>query len=167
QLESILRTLEERMAADRVSLVRRLELGTRSLAESLTALADQGEIERPEVIESIVDFVLGEVARRPEDRGLLFVGPGGNLAGTTHKGLAAFKGVSPRSEVVVISDQAAPPALNGAVAWLSAPEGVSLPPFLVRYPNGAGVRMFHTDDRSVVEFLAFRLQRELALPELA
>jgi hypothetical protein len=34
-------------------------------------------------------------------------------------------------------------------------------------PNGAGVRMFHTDDRSVVEFLAFRLQRELALPELA
>ena len=80
----------------------------------------------------------------------------------------------------MISDQAAPPALNGAVAWLSAPEGVSLPPFLVRYtdgavyalicgekPNGAGVRMFHTDDRSVVEFLAFRLQRELALPELA
>jgi hypothetical protein len=55
-----------------------------------------------------------------------------------------------------------------------------LPPFLVRYTDGAvyalvlgdkadgdDVTMFHTDDRSVVEFLAFRLQRELALPELA
>jgi len=180
QLESILRTLEERLAADRDSLVRRLELEKRSLAESLRALANQGEVERPEVIESIAEFVVGEVARRPEERGLLFVGPGKHLAETTRKGLAAFDGVSPRSEVVVISDQAAPTSLNGGVTWLSAPAGASLPPFLVRYtdgavyamicdekPNDAGVRMFHTDDRSVVEFLAFRLQRELALPELA
>lgn len=180
QLESILRTLEEGLAADRVSLVRTLELGTRSIADSLTALADQGENERPEVIESIADFVLGEVARRPEDRGLFFVGPGEDFANSMHDGLAAFEGMSPRSEIVVISDRAAPPALNGAVAWLSSPDGVTLPPFLVRYTdgavyalicgeksNGAGVKMFHTDDRGVVEFLAFRLQRELALPELA
>jgi two-component system cell cycle response regulator len=180
QLESMLRTLENRMTADRVSLVRRLELDTRSLAESLNALADQGTSERPEVIASIADFVLGEVARRPEDRGLLFVGPGEDLAATTRSSLAAFEGVSPRSEIVVISDQAAPSELNGGVSWLSTPVGVSLPPFLVRYTdgavyalicgeksNGTDVRMFHTDDRSIVEFLAFRLQRELALPELA
>jgi len=180
QLESILRTLEERMAADRVSLVRRLELDTRSIADSLTALADQGASERPEVIESIVDFVLGEVARRPEDRGLLFVGPGESLAARTRRGLTAFEGASPHSGIVVISDKAAPRDLNGGVTWLSAPVGETLPPFLVRYtdgavyalicdekPDGNGVRMFHTDDRSVVEFLAFRLQREFALPELA
>jgi two-component system cell cycle response regulator len=180
QLESILRTLEERLTADRVSLVRELELETRPLADSLSALAGHGEIERPEVIESIADFVMAEVARRPEERGLLFVCPGKHLADTTRNGLAAFESESPRSEVVVISDQAAPASLNGGVTWLSAPAGDSLPPFLVRYtdgavyalicdekPNDAGVRMFHTDDRSVVEFLAFRLQRELALPELA
>jgi diguanylate cyclase (GGDEF)-like protein len=179
QLESLMRSLKEGMSAERVSPVRSLGLEDRTLAQTLHALVEQGETERPEVPESIADFVLAEVARRPEDRGLLFVGPGDALAAATASGLAAFYGVSPRTEVVVIGGRSAPADANGAVTWLAAPAGDALPPFVVRYTDGAvyalvcdekaddeGTRMYHTDDRSVVEFLAFRLQRELALPEL-
>ena len=66
------------------------------------------------------------------------------------------------------------------IVWLAPPPGSPLAPFLVRYSDGPGyalvrdeavksegVRFFHTNDRSVVEYLTFQLQRELALPELA
>jgi hypothetical protein len=109
----------------------------------------------------------------------MFLGPGVAHARAVRDGLAAFEAATPRTEVVVISADDPPPGLCPAVSWLRAPTDGVLPPFLVRYTDGAvyalicdykagvdGVRMFHTDDRSVVEFLAFRLQRELALPEL-
>jgi len=126
-----------------------------------------------------VRFLLSEVARQPADRGLLFVGPGEGLAAALAQGLESLTGVPARTKVVVISETPKPDGVDSLATWLPPPEGCHPAPFLVRYSDGAvyalvrdekvgteGARMYHTDDRSVVEFLAFRLQRELALPEL-
>jgi two-component system cell cycle response regulator len=180
QLESMLRVLDERVEEDRNSPVRVLGLDRMSLAESLAALVEQGHYERPETADSIVRFLFAEVGRRPEDGGLLFVAPGAGLAAAMAEGLEALTGVPASAEVVVISEPPRPEALSPSVVWLSPPPGSPLVPFLLRYSDGAGyalvraekvkeeaVRFFHTNDRSVVEYLTFQLQRELALPELA
>jgi diguanylate cyclase (GGDEF)-like protein len=180
QLESLLRVLDERVAEDRRSPVRALGLERMSLSESLAALIERGESERPETADSILRFVLSEVARRPNDRGLLFIAPGEGLAAATAEGLEALSAVSASTEVLVISENPQPEGLSPSVVWLSPPAGTQLAPFLVRYSDGAvyalvrdekvngeGARLYHTNDRSVVEYLAFQLQRELALPELA
>jgi diguanylate cyclase (GGDEF)-like protein len=180
QLESLLRVLDERVEEDRRSPVRALGLERMSLAESLAALIEQGESERPETADSIVRFLLSEVGRRPDDRGLLFIAPGAGLFAAMAEGLEVLTGVSACTEVVAISERPQPEALSPSVVWLPPPPGSPLAPFLVRYSdsagyalvrdekvNGEGARLFHTNDRSVVEYLAFQLQRELALPELA
>jgi diguanylate cyclase (GGDEF)-like protein len=180
QLESLLRVLDERVEEDRDSPVRVLGLDRMSLAEGLAALVEQGESERPETADSILRFLFSEVGRRPDDGGLLFIAPGAGLSAAMAEGLEALTGVSASTEVVVVSPHPQPEALSPSVAWLSPPAGSPLAPFLVRYSDGAvyalvrdekvngeGVRLFHTNDRSVVEYLAFQLQRELALPELA
>jgi CheY-like chemotaxis protein/GGDEF domain-containing protein len=180
QLESLLRVLTERIEADRRSCVRALGLAKMTLAESLAALIDEGEDERPEVADSIVRFLIAEVARRPDDRGLLFVGPGAGLRAAAAEALETLAELSSRTQVIVVSECSPPPRVGTGVAWLSPPAGEPLPPFLVRYSEGAvyalirsekagdeGVRLYHSNDRSVVEFLTFGLQRELGLPELA
>jgi diguanylate cyclase (GGDEF)-like protein len=180
QLESLLRVLDERVAGDRSSPARRLGLENMPLAASLAVLVEEGENERPEVADSIVRFLLSEVGRRSDDGGLLFVGPGAGLWEATAKGLGALAGVSVGTEVLVISDRPRPEGVSLSVVWRSPPEGAPLAPFLVRYSDGAvyalvrgeklngeGARLFHTNDRSVVEYLTFQLKRELALPELA
>jgi two-component system cell cycle response regulator len=180
QLESLLRVLDERVDEDRRSPVRTLGLEKMSLAESLAALVGQAQRERPETADSIVRFLLSEVGRRPDDRGLLFIAPGAGLGAATVRGLEVLRGVSARTEVVVISERPQPEALSPSVVWLAPPPGARLSPFLLRYSDGPGyalvrdeavknegMRFYHTNDRSVVEYLTFQLQRELALPELA
>jgi len=180
QLESLLRVIDERVDEDRRSPVRSLGFEKMPLSESLAALIERGERERPGTADSIVRFLLSEVGRRPDDRGLLFIAPGAGLGAAMREGLEVLSGVSACTEVVVISESPPPEALSPSVVWLSPPAGPPLAPFLVRYSDGAGyalvrdekvtddgVRFFHTNDRSVVEYLAFQLQRELALPELA
>jgi two-component system cell cycle response regulator len=180
QLESLLRAVDERVEENRRSPVQVLGLAPLSLDESLAALLEIGEPERPEVVDSIVRFLVAEVARRPGESGLLLMSPGEALWPAMAAGLESLVGVLPRSEVLVVSDRPRPEKLPATAAWLSPPDGRPLAPFLVRYGTGAvyallrdekqddeGARMYHTNDRSVVEHLAFQLQRELALPELA
>ena len=168
------------MEESRRSPVQVLGLASLSLSESLAALLEVGEPERPEVADSIVRFLVAEVARRPDESGLLLLSPGEGLWPAMETGLESLEGVLPKAEVLVVSDRLRPAKLPATAAWLSPPDGRPLPPFLVRYGEGAvyallrdekvsgeGVRMYHTNDRSVVEHLAFQLQRELALPDLA
>lgn len=179
QLESLLRVLEARSAEHRSSPVRHLGLAGLSLASALAALGETGTEEEPAVADSIVRFLLAEVARRPSDRGVLILSPGAGLWSATAEGLAALSDDSPRTAILVVCDRPRPETLPTAVRWLAPPAGTQLPPFVLRYGDGAvyalirdeksgddGPRMFHTRDRSVVEFLIFRLQREFALPEL-
>jgi len=178
QLESLRRALDERRAALRSSPVRRLGLVGLALEEGLAALAESGTRESPEVAQSILRFLLAEVARRPGDRGLLLVSPGDALWTATADALGRLAEAKPKTSVFVLSARPAPPRLPGSVQWLKQ-DGRPLPPFAVRYgersayalvadekAGAEGSRLYHTDDRGVVEFLAFRLQRELLLPEL-
>ncbi len=70
----------------------------------------------------------------------------------------------------VVQAQNGPP-----VTWVPAARVPGVPPFLIHFGDGpsyalvreekeaeGGSRLFHTSDRSLVEYLAFRLQTELS-----
>ena len=78
---------------------------------------------------------------------------------------------------MVIADGERPDYSAPAVSWVSPSRTPGLPPCLIHYGDGpayamireearggAPARLFHTDDRHLVEHLAFRLQGELAVP---
>jgi diguanylate cyclase (GGDEF)-like protein len=177
QLESLLRALDARIREGEHSKVAALGLDRLSLAAGLQALVRLGSPERPETAQQLASFVLDEVARRPRERGLLYVAPGIALEGVVRRGLEALRDVSARTEVVVIGDGERPSFPVGDVSWISSRRAPGLPPCLIHYRdgpayalvreegrNGAPARLFHTSDRSLVEHLTFRLQEELAVP---
>jgi diguanylate cyclase (GGDEF)-like protein len=175
QLESLMRVLDERLKEERHSPVRRLGLENLSFAQTLETLLTEGEIERPETAEQITRFLLAEVGRRARHRGLLFLAPGAPLLAPVREGLAALGGHGATTEIVVIAEierlaQKGPP-----VTWVPAARVPGVPPFLIHFGDGpsyalvreeketeGGSRLFHTSDRSLVEYLAFRLQAELS-----
>jgi hypothetical protein len=127
-------------------------------------------------MEQVVRFALGEIARRPRERNLVYVAPGGALAEPVGQGLAALRGLRTRSDVVVLGGER-PPADAPSVAWVAPERLPDLAPCLVQYGDGAAYvivrapgeadrspRLFHSADRELVEYLAFRLQQELAVP---
>jgi diguanylate cyclase (GGDEF)-like protein len=179
QLESLLRTLDARVREGQHSKVDALGLERLSLAAGFQALVRLGSPERPETAEQLACFVLDEVARHPRERGLLYVAPGIALEGAVRQGLDLLRGVSTRTEVVVIDDRERPFFAAGDVSWISSQRAPGLPPCLIHYRdgpvyalvreegrNGVPARLFHTSDRSLVEHLTFRLQEELAVPKM-
>ncbi len=175
QLESLVHTLDERRAEFRKSRARIRELGGMSFAQSLRALLQQGRSGRAETASQIARFVLDEVARRPGERRLLFLAPGESLAPTVAEGLGALRGIPTAAEIAVVAEGERPDYADADVAWIGPERAAAAPPFLVHY--GAGppyalvseeavggrARLFHTEDRSLVEHLALRLQRELGI----
>jgi len=176
-LEPLLRALETAVDQERGSQAVSLGLDRLSLAAGLHALVRQGTPERPEMAEQIARFVLGEVGRRPRERGVLYAAPGVALAGALREGLEALGDAQTRTDVVVIADGESPMQGGAELDWVSTQRAPGLPPCLVHYGDGpvyalireegaAGseARLFHTSDRGLVEHLAFRLHQELALP---
>ncbi len=177
QLESLLRTLSARTDAEANSRVVSMGLDGMSLAASLHALVRSGELEKPGMAAQIVRFVLSEVARRPRDRGLLYAAPGRALRRVVSEGLEALRDVPTRAELVIVTDGNRPSYLKPGISWVSPDRAPGLPPCIIYYGdgpayamireegrNGSPARLFHTDDRGLVEHLAFRLQEELSLP---
>jgi len=176
QLEGLHHCLEQRLELGRSSFLARLALDRLPLADALRALLREGVATRAETAAQVVRFALGEIARRPRERNLVYVAPGGALAEPVRQGLEALRGVRTRSDVIVLGGER-PPADAPSVAWV-APERVpELAPCLVHYGNGAAYlivrapgeangspRLFHSADRELVEYLALRLQHELAVP---
>jgi CheY-like chemotaxis protein/GGDEF domain-containing protein len=176
QLESLMRTLNERILEDPRGAVRERGFDGQSLAECLGELLRQGAPEPAESCASLVRFALGEVGRRPRERNLFFFHPGGVF----EEALAEFDTRSAGAEgtqVVVLANPPAPRSGEGAVSWLPAARLPGCPPFLVHYGDGPayllvcdekagseGRALFHSDDPGLAEYLAFRLQRELRLP---
>jgi hypothetical protein len=160
---------------ERHTPVRRLGLESLSFAQILETLLAEGEIERPETAEQITRFLLAEVGRRARHRGLLFLAPGTPLLTPVREGLAALGGHGTTTEIVAIADvdrlaQNGPP-----VTWVPTKRVPGVPPFLIHFGDGpsyalvrdeketeGGSRLFHTGDRSLVEYLVFRLQTELS-----
>jgi diguanylate cyclase (GGDEF)-like protein len=177
QLESLAGALESRIDDDRNSLIRSLELEKapfRGLVEALLGEAGPG----PTVTaEQMTRFLLGEVRRRPEERGMLFVAPGASLFGALRDGLDTLRGVSMRTEVVLVGDRRTDQVAGVPVTWVSSLRTGTTAPFLVYYGEGPpyalirdelveeeSTSFYHTSDPVLVEHLAFQLGRDLGIP---
>jgi DNA-binding response OmpR family regulator/GGDEF domain-containing protein len=177
QLEALLRTLDARVQESRGRRPAALGLPRLSLPAGLQSLARRGSPERPEVGEQIARFVLAEVARRPRERGLFYSAPGLTLRRAVREGLELLGEAPTRTELVVIGDGARGAAPGAPVSWVAPERLPGIPPFVLHFGDGPAyamvaeesrdgrpARLFHTDDRSLVEHLAFQLLEELHLP---
>jgi len=175
-LAALTARLDQGIEEDCASLVRALDLETvpfRGIAEVLLGDAPNG---RPETAEQITRFVLSEVRRRPEERGLLYISPGASLLGPVRDGLAQLDDEYLRTEIVLVADRRADLQANVPVTWVSPVRAGTDCPFLVYYGEAspyafvreAGsestVAFYHTADRNMVEHLAFQLGRDLGIP---
>jgi diguanylate cyclase (GGDEF)-like protein len=176
QLESLWKVLEQRIDEDRLSVVRSLDLQTapfRGLVDALLGEATEG---RAETGEQMTRFLLDEVARRPHERGLLFVAPGAGMAGALRDGLERLRGANPRTEIVLVADRKGAPISGLPVTWVSPLRAGTPTPFLIYFGEGSpyalirdetsdsGVSLFHSSERVLVEHLAFQLGRDLGIP---
>ena len=176
QLETMLRAVDARLEEEIASPVAALGLEDLSLDESLRRLLEQGSMTSCETVEEITRFVVGEVGRRPRERALLFAAPGPALSGAVRDGLEMLRGIATRTDLVVIDGGERPSFVDPDVTWVAPENAPSETPFVIHYGDGPAYalvrdahedngqsRFFHTGDRSLVEHLAFRLQRELAM----
>jgi hypothetical protein len=120
-------------------------------------------------------FALSEVARHPDERGLLFLSPGRGLSAPLREAVERLRGLDVRTDVVVLSDQWADALVDTPITCVSPRRCGARHPFIVRFGEGPsfalvharddtnGTSVFQTADRPLVEHLAFALQRELAV----
>jgi DNA-binding response OmpR family regulator len=176
QLEALERCLETRLEAGRRSIVATLSLERLGLSDALRALLREGTGARAETAAQIVRFALGEIGRRPRERSLVYVAPAEALAAPVGEALESLRGVRSRSDVIVLGGER-PPEDAPSLAWVPPERVPDLVPCLVHYSDGSAyalvrapgspsgpTRLFHSADRELVEYLALRLQQELALP---
>ncbi len=176
QLEGLERCLEARLEAGRRSIVASLSLDRLELSDALRALLREGAGARAETAAQIVRFALGEVGRRPRERSLVYVAPGEALAAPVREAFESLRGVRSRTEVIVLGGER-PPEDAPSLTWVPPERVPDLVPCLVHYADGSAyalvrapgspsgpTRLFHSADRELVEYLALRLQKELALP---
>jgi GGDEF domain-containing protein len=176
QMEVLRRALESRIHDDRSSLVRSLELEKAPFQRAVDALLAEAKPGRPETAEQMTRFLLGEVSRRPDERGMLFVAPGASLLGALREGLDALRGLPVRTEVVLVADRKTDQIAGVPVTWVSPVRAGTTAPFLVYYGEGPPYAMirnevvenessfYHTSDPVLVEHLAFQLGRDLGVP---
>jgi diguanylate cyclase (GGDEF)-like protein len=177
QLEALQGALESRIRDDLQSLVRSLQLERtpfRGLVDALLAEASPGPAE---TAEQMTRFLLGEVRRRPDERGMLFVAPGASLIGALRDGLGKLRGVSTQTQVVLVTDRKTDQIAGVPVTWVSSLRAGTTAPFLIYYREGppyAMVRdeqveeqsaaLYQTSDPVLVEHLAFQLSGDLGIP---
>jgi len=177
QLESLTRVLDKRLAEHRRSLVRRLDLAERPFGQILESLLAQAQPGRRSRTRQIAHFLLDEVARRPRDRGLLFLAPGPDLQEAVFEGLEGLGSGPYDTEIVMVSDRASESSAGQAITWLKPRSLTAERPFFLYYGDGpayalvtgepdgrGGQPFFHTGDRALVEQMAFQLQRDLGIP---
>jgi diguanylate cyclase (GGDEF)-like protein len=177
QLESLAAALESRIDDDRNSLIRSLELEKAPFRGMVEALLGEAGSGRPVTAEQMTRFLLGEVRRRPDERGMLFVAPGASLFGALREGLDGLRGVSMRTEVVLVGDRRTDQVAGVPVTWVSSLRTGTTAPFLVYYGEGPpyalirdelveeeSTSIYHTSDPVLVEHLAFQLGRDLGIP---
>jgi hypothetical protein len=121
-------------------------------------------------------FLLDEVTRRPRDRGLLFLAPGPALTPDLRDGLERLRGAQPRTEVVLVAEGLGESFAGAPVTCVSPRRAGTGAPFAVYYGEGPAYALvrgadvdgqagiFHSDERVLVEHLAFQLQRDLGIP---
>ena len=176
QVEILSHALEARLEDDRNTLLRSLDIEQESFAGAVDALLELARPGTPQTPEQVMRFAIDEVARRPRDRGLVFVSPGSGIPGSVRESLERLRGLQPRAEVVLVSDAKADAVAGGPVTCVSARRVGTRAPFVIYYGEGPAYALirersedgdaspfFHTSDRSLVEHLAFKLQRDLGV----
>jgi len=177
QVDLLHRVLEERReAAGRSLLARQPELAAAAaLDPAFDRMLEQGSVEPVAVEGEILRFVLEDAFRRPDDRGILFLSPGDRWLADVLEILDAHRGARVSTRTVVL---ASPPAreVGGDVHFVKTPPLDARRPFAVWFGDGPAYAMvgqvnvvasrapiFQSDDRALVEHLAFALQRELGI----
>ena len=102
--------------------------------------------------------------------------PGATKTRPRSRGLERLRGLQPRAEVVLVGDGKAEALAGGPVTCVSARRAGTRAPFVIYYGEGPAYALirersddgeaspfFHTSDRSLVEHLAFKLQRDLGV----
>lgn len=174
QLETLKQRLEERAREEAASPARALRASGEPFARALGQLVQGAPPARPALADQVARYLLREVARRPHERGILFIAPGALASAALREGLESLRDVSPRTEIVLVSDSGAPPGLP-VTCVTPGRTGTQLP-FLLYCgegpayllaqqagSQGAEAACFHSCDRPLAEHLAFGLGRELGL----
>ncbi len=175
-LDALRACLDLRIAQDRASMLRALALDRmpfRGLVESLLGEAFVG---RPATAEQLVRFVLQDLARRPVERGTLFLAPGASLGSAVSEGLGVLCSRASATDVVLLAERGAL-EVPASVTWAPAGRVGTDAAFLVHFGEGAPyalireagaaaeeVGIYHTSDPMLVEHLAFQLGNELGVP---
>jgi CheY-like chemotaxis protein/GGDEF domain-containing protein len=174
QLEMLQERVEERSREDGESPARRLRESGEPFGRALARLVQEAPPGRVELAEQTARFLLQEVGRRPHERGILYLSPGAAMTAALRDGLEELRGVSPRTEIVLVSERGAAPGLpvscvkpvrtGTRLAFLVyCGEG---PAFVLAQQTGtadAEPGLFQSCDRPLVEHLAFSLGRDLGL----
>jgi FixJ family two-component response regulator/GGDEF domain-containing protein len=177
QLDGLSEVLERRLAENRESNLEGLSVGDHPFADLLEALLERAEPESPEMPAQITRFLLDDLARRPRDRGLLFISPGHGALPSLIDGIESLARHGTRTEMVVVSDCAEEVDGSVPITWVPPATLGTDRPFLLYYGDGPayamltdhkqtaeGLGFFHTSDRVLVEHLVFQLQRDLGIP---
>ncbi len=177
QLEALYSALDARIEEERRSLVHALELESQSFTGSVKALLDRRVKVPPALPEQVMRFLLDEVGRRPRERGLLFLAPGPALSSSLRDGFEQLRGLQPRTDVILVADGVGESLAGAPLTCVSPRRAGTRASFAVYYGEGPAYAMvsdsagdggkggvFHTDERVLVEHLAFQLQRDLGIP---
>ncbi len=121
--------------------------------------------------------LLDEVARRPRDRGLVFLSPGERLMSAVHAGLEDLDGQDVRSELILVGEKDDGADWDLPLTWVTPGRLQIDRPFVLSYGDGPAYALVsepgdaagegaicHTADRGLVEHLVFQLQRDLGIP---
>ncbi len=174
QLEPLVRVLDARLEEARTSVAKELVGGETPFEEMAAGLLRVAGPGAPRTAEQATRFLLDELVRRPGDRGLLFLAPGGPLSPSLREGLEALRGVELGTQVIFVADGAEAPAGIPLTTVVAEEAGITHP-FVLYYGEGPAYALlrgaaeegdeclFHTADRALVEHLAFGLQRDLGI----
>jgi diguanylate cyclase (GGDEF)-like protein len=175
-LDALRASLDRRVELDRASMLRALSLERVPFRALVDAFLADGFAAEAETAEQITRFLLEDLARRPLERGLLFVAPGASLVPAVGAGLAALRPGDPSVHLVLIAERGtlatelpvtwAPPARVGTDASFLVYFGEG-PPYALLREHSAEAKegaLYHTSDPVLVEHLAFQLGHELGVP---
>lgn len=171
------RVLDERREAERRSLLAdhpELAKGA-SLEMVFDRMLELGAIEPSGVEGEILRFVLEDVFRRPDDRGILFLSPGNRWLPELLEALDDLADHETRTEIVLLAD-GVHRERGPAIHCIQKSPLDARRPFAIYFGDGPAYAMvgqvngvaahapiFQTADRALVEHIAFRLQRELGI----
>jgi len=175
-LDALRASLDRRIHLDRASALRALSLERTPFRGLVDAFLGDGFSGRAESAEQITRFLLEDLARRPHERGVLFVAPGAALASVVGESLAGLRPAPPATNLVLVAERGAL-ATNFPVTWASPQRAGTEASFLVYFGEGAPyallrengsatseVALYHSSDPVLVEHLAFQLGHELGVP---